>query len=234
MNYAIISDIHSNLEALEKALGIIDDKGVDEIICLGDIVGYGANPNECVDLVRSRCASVILGNHDAAALDISIAHDFNSIAKRALVWTAEQLTAESKSFLSSLPMIARKEDQILLVHSSPEVPEAWEYIIDADDAQSAIKHFDERICFIGHTHVPGIFSPSGRAKSVSKDEKFLVNVGSIGQPRDGNPKLSFGLFDSHTWEFELIRSPYDMQSAAEKIYAAKLPEELGNRLLFGM
>lgn len=234
MKYAIISDIHSNLEALNKALSIIDEKKVDEIICLGDVVGYGANPNECVDIVRSRCSSVVLGNHDAAALDTSLAHDFNVIARKAVFWTAEQLTDESKAFLSSLPMTEKKESQILLVHSSPDNPEAWDYIIDNDDAFSAIRHFDEKICFIGHTHVPGIFSHSGRAKEITRDEQFLVNVGSIGQPRDGNPKLAFGIFDSASWEYELIRSQYNIQAAAEKIYAAKLPEELGNRLMYGM
>ncbi len=233
MKYAIISDIHSNLEALTKALTVIDDKKVDEIICLGDIVGYGANPNECVDIVRSHCSIVVLGNHDAAALDTSQAHDFNAIARKAVFWTAEQLTEESKSFLLSLPMVARKE-RILFVHSSPDSPEAWDYIIDSDDADSALSHFQEKICFIGHTHVPGIYSKRGRVKSISLDEQFIVNVGSIGQPRDGNPKLAFGIFDSTMWEFELIRSQYDIQKAAEKIYAAKLPEELGNRLMYGM
>ncbi len=233
MKYAIISDIHSNLEALQKALSIIDGKNVDEIICLGDVVGYGANPNECVNIVRSRCSTIVLGNHDAAALDTSLAHDFNVIARKAVVWTAEHLTEESKAFLSSLPMVERKEN-ILFVHSSPQSPEAWDYIIDSDDAVSAIGHFEEKICFIGHTHVPGIFSYRGRAKSITMNDKYLVNVGSIGQPRDGNPKLAFGIFDSTAWEYELFRSQYDIQKAAEKIYAAKLPEELGNRLMYGM
>lgn len=233
MKYAIISDIHSNLEALNKALSIIDEKKVDEIICLGDVVGYGANPNECVDLVRSHCSSIVLGNHDAAALNTLLAHDFNAIARKAVFWTAEQLTDESKSFLISLPLIERKQD-ILFVHSSPDKPEEWNYIIDVEDAVSALHHFDEKICFIGHTHVPGIFSSHGRAKVISREEQFLINVGSVGQPRDGNPMLAFGIFDSTAWEYELIRSEYDIQTAAEKIYAAKLPEELGNRLMYGM
>jgi diadenosine tetraphosphatase ApaH/serine/threonine PP2A family protein phosphatase len=133
----------------------------------------------------------------------------------------------------SRPMEVRKDD-ILFVHSSPEAPDAWDYILDTDDAVSALHHFDEKICFIGHTHVPGIFALHGRAKSLIKDEKFIVNVGSVGQPRDGNPKLAFGIFDSDTWTYELIRSEYDIQTAADKIYAAKLPEELGNRLMYGM
>lgn len=233
MKYAIISDIHSNLEALQKAMSIIDGKNVDAIVCLGDIVGYGANPNECVDIVRSRCSSVVLGNHDAASLDVSLALDFNAIAQRAIRWTAETLNEESKSFLSSLPFTMQKEE-ILFVHSSPLMPEAWDYIIDADDAVTALRNVKEKICFIGHTHVPGIFTAHGRAKTVVSDERCLVNVGSIGQPRDGNPKLAFGIFDTDTWEYELIRSQYDIHAAAEKIYAAQLPEELGNRLMYGM
>lgn len=233
MKYAIISDIHSNLEALTKALSIIDERKVDEIICLGDVVGYGANPNECVELVRSRCSAVVLGNHDAAALDTAQAHDFNAIARRAVLWTAEELTPESKAFLASLPMTAVKEE-IRFVHASPQIPDAWDYIIDADDAVRAVRSLQERICFIGHTHVPGIFNGRGRARSVMPDEQYLVNVGSVGQPRDGNPMLSFGIFDSAAWTFELIRSEYDIQTAAEKIYAARLPEELGNRLMYGM
>ncbi len=234
MKYAIISDIHSNLEALTKVLSIIDEKKVDEIICLGDIVGYGANPNECVTIVRDRCSAIVLGNHDAAALNPSLAHDFNPIARRAIVWTSNTLTDDNKNFLSAVPLKVQKENTILFVHSSPNAPELWDYIIDGDDAASAFRHFEERICFIGHTHVPGIFSQRGREKIISRDEKFIVNIGSIGQPRDGNPMLSFGIFDSTMWEYELIRSKYDIQTAVDKIYAAKLPEELGNRLMYGM
>ncbi len=233
MKYAIISDIHANLEALKKAMTIIEGKHVDEIICLGDVVGYGANPNECIDLVRRVCSTIVLGNHDEAALDPAGPHDFNPIAQKAIEWTAEQLTDESRSFLSSAPMIEKK-DNILLVHSSPRSPELWDYVITPDDAIAAIHCFEEKICFIGHTHVPGTFSSSGRAKSISADEKYLVNVGSVGQPRDGNPMLAFGIFDSTSWNYELIRSDYDIDGAAEKILNAGLPRELGYRLMYGM
>ncbi|MGA7161792.1 MAG: metallophosphoesterase family protein [Bacteroidota bacterium] len=233
MKYAIISDIHSNLEALQKALAIIDDKKVDEIICLGDVVGYGANPNECVDIIRSRCSTFVLGNHDEAALDPLSPRDFNPIAQKAVEWTAAHLTNESKSFLSSLPMVAKKEN-IFLVHSSPSSPELWDYVITADDAVAAMHHFEEKICFIGHTHIPGIFSPIGRSKSVSRNEQHLVNVGSVGQPRDGNPMLAFGVFDSTAWTYELIRAEYNIEGASEKILKAGLPRELGYRLMYGM
>lgn len=233
MRYAVISDIHSNREALSRALDLIDGMQVDEIVCLGDIVGYGADPNECVRLVRERCSLSVLGNHDAAALDPSVAHDFNVVARRAVEWTAAALSPDHADFLRTLPMTAVK-DGLRFVHSSPQWPESWEYIMDHHDAGQAFGGFTESICFIGHTHVPGIFTQTGRAKRVTRDERYIINVGSIGQPRDGNPKLSFGIFDTDAWNYEQVRSEYDIQSAAARIYAAGLPEELGNRLMFGM
>ena len=166
MKYAIISDIHANLEALKKAMTIIEEKHVDEIICLGDVVGYGANPNECVDIVRRSCSTVVLGNHDEAAFDPAGPHDFNPIAQKAIEWTAEQLTDESRSFLSSLPMVEKKKTSFSSILPRAQ-PELWDYIINPDDAVAAIHCFEEKICFIGHTHVPGIFSSHGRAKSIS-------------------------------------------------------------------
>jgi predicted phosphodiesterase len=233
LTYAIISDIHANLEALQRTLEIIKERGVDEIICLGDIVGYGANPNECVDLVRKNCTAIILGNHDAGVLDLSTADDFNSTAKKAIIWTAEHLSAENKVFLSTLPMVVKKE-QILFVHASPKSPELWNYIIDLKDVIFALRIIQEKICFFGHTHIPGIYSKRGKEKYVSSDDQYIVNVGSVGQPRDRNPMLAFGIFDSSAWTYELIRSDYPFQQAAEKIYKAGLPEELGFRLMYGM
>jgi diadenosine tetraphosphatase ApaH/serine/threonine PP2A family protein phosphatase len=129
--------------------------------------------------------------------------------------------------------MTHKENDILFVHSSPRSPELWDYIIDAADAVAAMGHLEENICFIGHTHIPVIFSRQGRVKSITSEDQFLVNVGSIGQPRDGNPMLAFGIFDSSTWEYHLMRSEYDIQQAVGKIYAAGLPKELGFRLMSG-
>ena len=233
MIYAIISDIHANLEALQRTLEIIKERAVDEIICLGDIVGYGANPNECVELVRENCSSIVIGNHDAAAIDLSAADDFHASAKKAIVWTANQLTGVNKEFLSSLPLVVKKEE-ILFVHASPNSPELWDYIIDPIDIKVALGFIQEKICFFGHTHIPGIFSMHGKEKSVSSLDQYIVNVGSVGQPRDRNPMLAFGIFNSSSWSYELIRSAYAFQQAAEKIYRAGLPEELGFRLMYGM
>jgi predicted phosphodiesterase len=233
MRIAIISDIHSNLEALTKAIDIIDSRSVDEIVCLGDIVGYGANPNECVDLVRRRCNTVIKGNHDDAVIDLIVADDFTDNARSAILWTRKQITEENLDYLCSLSITHRKKD-IVLVHSSPCEPQEWSYIFDEDTAARAFRCFSEPLCFIGHTHMPMIFSPNGFASAISNDERYLINVGSIGQPRDRNTDLSFGIFDTGTWTYENIRSPYDMETAARKILKTTLPPKLGQRLLLGV
>lgn len=233
MRLAIISDIHSNLEALTKAFELIDQESVDEVVCLGDIVGYGANPNECVDLVRSRCRTILRGNHDAAAVNQQNAESFTKNAKIAAQWTGKQLSEENKRFLDGLPY-TNSRDGMLFVHSSPYQPEEWYYVLTEEDLESAFQSFSEQICFIGHSHFPGIFSEDGPAKAVNRGSRFLVNVGSVGQPRDGNSKLSFGVFDSGIWNYRNIRSLYPIQAAAEKILQAGLPRALSDRLALGM
>lgn len=232
MKYAIISDIHSNLEALTKALKLIDGHNVDEIICLGDVVGYGANPNECIEIVKDRCSIVLLGNHDAAAVQPHTARDFNHLARRAIEWTYNELTQEHRDYLQTLPFTAKKED-LLFVHASPQSPEQWDYIFTREEAIYAFQFFTEKICFIGHTHIPGIFNNGNRVREISRDERYLINVGSIGQPRDGNPMLSFGIFDTERWSFQLIRDIYDIETASIKISEKGLPQELGIRILYG-
>lgn len=233
MRIAIISDIHSNLEALTKALEIIEDEGTDEIVCLGDIVGYGADPNECIELVRHRCSTIILGNHDLAAVDLSAAEFFTSNARSAAVWTSQHLTGEHKQFLRNLPYTAER-DEMLFVHSSAFQPEEWHYIMSALDAQATFGHFTQQLCFVGHSHIPGIYSESGPRHSVVRGERFVINVGSVGQPRDGNPKLSFGIFDTDRWEYRNIREEYDVGQACSKIRTAGLPRALADRLLEGV
>ena len=233
MQFAIISDIHSNLEALTRAFELIDQESIQEVVCLGDIVGYGANPNECVGLVRDRCTIVLRGNHDAAAVNPSNAESFTRNARIAAEWTGKELSDSNKKFLEGLPYTYRM-DEILFVHSSPYQPESWYYVLTEEDLQSAFQSFEERICFIGHSHFPGIFSEEGPALSVSPAERYVVNVGSVGQPRDGNARLSFGIFDTERWNYRNIRSEYPFQIAAEKILRAGLPRALADRLTLGM
>jgi diadenosine tetraphosphatase ApaH/serine/threonine PP2A family protein phosphatase len=235
MRVAIISDIHSNLEALQKALEIIDEKKVEEIVCLGDLVGYGANPNECVELTRKRASRILLGNHDQAAFDLSQTEHFNRHARTAAYWTNQTLTQENLEFLKSLPF-QHVIDDLTFVHASPRDPEQWEYVFSAHEAKTNFESFQTRICFVGHTHIPGVFPEDLKMQKskVTRENRYIINVGSIGQPRDGNWKLSFGVFDTSAWTYDLIRSEYDVQAASEKIVAADLPRFLADRLLVGI
>lgn len=233
MRLAIISDIHSNLQALTTAFGLIAIEGVDEIVCLGDVVGYGANPNECIDLVRNRCSVVLLGNHDNAAVDPEAAESFTERARRAIYWTREQLTDENMDFLEALPYVETRKEA-LFVHASPCHPEWWEYVLTASDAHACFDCFEQSLCFLGHTHTPVLYSPAGRRTGIVRDERYIINVGSIGQPRDGNPDLSFGILDTERWEYRNIRAPYDIKEAAERILKAGLPRALADRLFAGI
>jgi diadenosine tetraphosphatase ApaH/serine/threonine PP2A family protein phosphatase len=235
MRVAIISDIHSNLEALQKALEIIDEKKVEEIVCLGDLVGYGANPNECVELTRKRASRILLGNHDQAAFDLSQTEHFNRHARTAAYWTNQTLTQENLEFLKSLPF-QHVIDDLTFVHASPRDPEQWEYVFSAHEAKTNFESFQTRICFVGHTHIPGVFPEDLKMQKskVLRENRYIINVGSVGQPRDGNWKLSFGIFDTSAWTYDLIRSEYDVQTASEKIVAADLPRFLADRLLVGI
>jgi predicted phosphodiesterase len=233
MRLAIISDIHSNLEALTKVLEIIDQRSVDEVVCLGDIIGYGANPNECMELIRQRCSVVIKGNHEEAIINMKIAGDFSDNARSAILWTHQHLAEEHIEYLQTLPLSHAKVG-LLFVHASPCNPSEWKYIFDDEDAANTFHCFSESLCFIGHTHMPAIFSASGLAYSILKGGRYLVNVGSIGQPRDRNIHLSFGLFDTDTWTYENIRSAYDVETTVLKILKSELPPKLGHRLLIGV
>jgi predicted phosphodiesterase len=232
MRLAIISDIHSNLEALTGALEFIDRERVDSIVCLGDIVGYGANPNECVALVRSRCAITLQGNHDAAVVRVAEAERFTAGARTAALWTNTQIEPDHLEYLAGLPYTWVLED-LLFVHASPCSPDQWDYILSDFDASLAFGCFTEQVCFHGHSHIPAIFAEKEDGESFSRDTRWLVNVGSVGQPRDGNSELSFGIFDTDVWSYRNIRSPYDIQTAADKIRRAGLPARLADRLFVG-
>lgn len=232
MRIAIISDIHSNLEALEKSLEIIATRGVDEIVCLGDIIGYGANPNECISLIRNATPYILLGNHDEAAIRLSQTEYFNPFARIAAEWTNSVLTEENKSFVENL-QFTEKRNGLFFVHASPHEPEEWHYILSPADAQYNFQYFLEPICFVGHSHVPGIFCDDIWTREVIQGKKFIVNIGSIGQPRDHDWRLSFGIFDTETWQYENVRSEYNVQAASDKIRKAGLPKALADRILVG-
>lgn len=240
MLQAILSDIHSNLEALRAVLEAADSAGADDIVCLGDVVGYGADPVEVIALVRERASAAVIGNHDVAAIERGAEDGMNEWARAAAVWTREQLDADAVEFLSALTLTATAGNA-LLVHASPTAPADWEYLTTERGASVAFRSFDEPICFVGHTHVPDVFEEvDGLARVAEKAEgsllperRYVVNVGSVGQPRDGDPRACFALFDPSERELRLVRVAYDVEAARNKIVAAGLPVQLGDRLLEG-
>ncbi|RMF68269.1 MAG: metallophosphoesterase [Calditrichaeota bacterium] len=241
MKYAIISDIHGNLEALDSVLAEIDKRGADTIVCLGDIVGYGPNPNECVETVKSRAEITLAGNHDYAPLGKLDLSYFNPWARRAIEWTAEHLTEDSISFLQNLPLRAEL-DGFTIVHSTPLEPDQWNYITTIGEAVSNFAEFDSQICFIGHSHVPTVIAVDEKQDfRVLKDNpleirdqlRYIINVGSVGQPRDFNPRAAFGLYDNEEKRFELVRVPYNIGETQSKILSSGLPAFLAERLELG-
>jgi len=236
MAIAILSDIHGNLEALTAIFKYLEKKKINEIYCLGDIVGYGPNPNECVELIANKCTNAIIGNHDHAALGLTSIEYFNEFAKVSTRWTANQLTNKSKDYLLSLDF-KYGIDFFLLVHSSPSDPQAWNYILTEHDAKQEFRFFEQPICFIGHSHFPVVFSKKGytRKSKVRLDDlnKYIINVGSTGQPRDGDSRACFCLYDREHRKIEYIRIEYDIKTTRNKIIDAGLPMFLADRLKKG-
>jgi predicted phosphodiesterase len=238
MKIAIISDIHGNHSALQTALDYIFSHAYDRIICLGDVVGYGPQPGKCVELVRQHADFCIRGNHDAAVFDDDLLYYFNQLAYQSIVWTRKQLSPEQQTFLRQLPY-TKSVNNLFFTHSSPNEPEEWTYLFTSAEAMAAMTAFDERICFVGHTHVPKIFTSDRQElysdkKSFNLSEgKYIVNVGSIGQPRDGDPRLCFVEFDTETFLLKYVRLKYPIKVTYDEIIASKLPSMLGTRLFLG-
>ena len=240
MRYAIISDIHSNLEALEAVLAKISELRTDDILCLGDIVGYNANPNECIDIVRRTGIRCIMGNHDSRASGLEEPDNFTPLAKEAVIWTREHLTEDNKAFLKNLPRELIIDD-FFLFHGS--INDADRYIIDEKDASDNFHLLenlpgDIKLGFYGHTHVRVALSlqrgkvflePDGELK-LSAWKRYLINPGSVGQPRDRDPRASFLIYDEFNEKVDFYRTDYDRAATQEKIIEAGLPVELAARL----
>lgn len=233
MRVAIISDIHSNLPALEAVLARIEILNVDAIHCLGDIVGYGPFPNECVELVRIRCTHVIKGNHDSGLIGETPIDDFNRFGQEAIRWTTRKITHSHLEYLRQLPLRV-VENIFTLVHASPINPEQWSYVMSNLQARECFRAFETELCFIGHTHVPVIVGEDGTVGAFRPGIRHLINVGSVGQPRDGNPQAAFGLLDTDIPSYVLERASYDIQMTVKAIENAGLPRFLGQRLIQGM
>lgn len=239
MRYAVIGDVHGNLEALQAVLEDVDEQGVDEVLCVGDVVGYGADPEACLELITQRCTVVVSGNHDFAASGQGSLEYFNPYARRALEWTAEQLSSQAQQYLSHLPLIARMNG-FSLVHSSFFAPERFDYIFAPSQARVCFLKQTTPLAFFGHTHLPVAFFDTdpvsyslGPELVVNPEVKTLINVGSVGQPRDEDARACYALYDTDTGMVTLRRVKYNIEEAASKISKAGLPEILAERLFLG-
>ncbi|NND70795.1 MAG: metallophosphoesterase family protein [Rhodothermales bacterium] len=233
MRLAVISDIHSNLEALNTAFREIDSRGVDAIYCLGDIVGYGAEASPCIDIVRERCTGVVAGNHDqAVAIDRGVSF-LPKDAQKAVFQNREQLSEDQLHYLAGLPLLIEEND-CCFVHASPQHPASWLRIESMVVAMDQFKYFESPVCFIGHTHIPAVMSDQLGVLRVRKGHRFLINVGSVGQPRDQNPRLSLAFYETEAMNLDMVRLPYDTEKTIQSITNAGLPRRLGQRLKAGL
>jgi len=237
-SYAIISDVHSNLEALHAVLKEIDKENITDILFLGDAVGYGSDPNICTELLRSVSKVFIAGNHDRGAVGISDITSFNPYAMIAIDWTKNVLTEENMEFLKTVSLTYEGKN-IFLVHSSPKDPERWRYLESKESAVINFPYFQQTFCFVGHSHIPFIAEQSYNGKTVmyyksaevKEGCRYIINTGSVGQPRDGNPNACYVIFQNNL--IEIKRVPYDILLTQKKMSAAGLPNYLINRLAKG-
>lgn len=246
MKIAVLGDIHSNLEALEAVLDEARRLAVEKFVCIGDIVGYNANPHECLEIVRALPGfEVIIGNHDAYISSDRELVGFNPQAAQAVEWTREQLNAEELTWLSLLPFkkdifLTNPNVRFSLVHATMDTPHAWGYIFDRYAAAASMQYQWLPLCFFGHTHTPLAFAKSNEVSGgtyetiqMQANHKYLVNVGSVGQPRDHDPRAAFVTYCTVKGEITLHRVEYDIATSQRKILAAGLPLRLAERLAVG-
>jgi diadenosine tetraphosphatase ApaH/serine/threonine PP2A family protein phosphatase len=221
------------------------EEGALEVLCLGDLVGYGADPVACVERVGERASAMVAGNHEHGALGLLDLRWFNPWARAAARWTGEQLDDGHRDYLTGLPLIRTVEDATL-VHASPRSPEEWDYLVSAEDGLEVFGDFDTRLCFVGHSHLPGVWSvgsggpdhcgrldrPEARVH-LDDGRRYVINVGSVGQPRDRDPRACYAIWDREARSVTIRRVPYDHAAAAAKILAAGLPRALADRLAHG-
>ena len=243
MRYLVLSDIHANLEALDAALAAAGEW--DAALVLGDLVGYGADPNAVIDRVQSLPnATIIRGNHDKVGAGIETVESFNHLARHAISWTATELTPANRDWVAAMRAgPALIDDLVEICHGSPFDEDA--YIFDDLDARRGVVSSQRPLCLYGHTHVPAIFKFDGELSAIGPPRgprhqltldpkaKYLINCGAVGQPRDGDPRAAFGLFDTESRTLTVLRVPYDVTTAQAKIIAAGLPEVLAQRLAIG-
>ncbi len=245
MRYLILSDLHANLEALKAVLNEAAGNW-DRVVCCGDLVGYGADPNAVVDWVRANCPTVVRGNHDRASTGMDDLEWFNPVARAAALWTLQALTAGNADYVRNLPKGPVMLDNFQVVHGSPFDED--EYVLAASEASNAFGYLETRLAFFGHTHVQGgfiwnrsrvetILRPAAESGSeyleIDADCAYMINPGSVGQPRDGDPRAGYVLYDSESNRVNYCRIGYDIQTAQKKIQDAGLPPILADRLSVG-
>jgi len=238
---AVLGDIHANLDALEVVLADARAQGVTEYICTGDIVGYNACPNECCKLVRELGCVTVQGNHDHYCAFNESLEDFHHLAAAVVAWTRRELSSDNAAWLRALPYTELVKG-ITVVHSTLDMPEHWGYVFESVEAEPSFSYQRTQVCFHGHTHVPVVFEQHGTTVSslapaesmkLALGHKYFVNVGSVGQPRDGDPRASYCIYDAPTRTLSYRRLDYDVEAAQARIRAAGLPDHLADRLARG-
>jgi predicted phosphodiesterase len=241
MRYAILSDIHANLEGLRQVLHTLRNESIDTYYCLGDIVGYGANPNECVEEIRRIAHVSLAGNHDWAAVGLYPIAGLNDYARAAVEWTQSVLEDNNSSYLKSLPLVF-KNQSMTMAHGTLINPGEFYYMSDSGSARETFKVMEGNACFVGHTHVAGVFVQDGKGNisfsagpvvSIEQGKKYIINAGSVGQPRDHNPESAYCIYDTGVNAVEIKRCAYDVAAAAIKIFDAGLPPFLADRITRG-
>ena len=240
MRYGILGDVHGNLEALEVAIDGLASRQVDRYVQMGDLVGYGADPAPCLARIRELGAAVVAGNHDWAVIGKLDTAFFNVYAREAVDWTRAQLSREDLHYLETLPLVDELDGEITLVHATLDQPEVFDYIQTYYDAHRSLRALQTHVCFMGHSHVPmaflqarSIVHTNSEQLSLTDVDRALINVGSVGQPRDENPKTAYAVYDSGSQHYTLYRDTYDTEKTGEKIRKAGLPAILGERLVYG-
>ncbi len=250
MRFGIISDIHGNLLALESVLAELDAAGIDRLICLGDVVGYGPDPIECLDLVFDRDAVMVIGNHEEAMLRPEIAKSFRDVAREAIEWTSRRIQTLRPDLIDRierLPGMVYLESDLMLVHDSP-IPGGRRYLINEAAAGPAFRGVDTSVCLVGHTHLPGCFrrrndhhdsmvesrpGAPGVSVRLDPDARYILNPGSVGQPRDGDPRAAYAILDLEAREISWRRAGYDIPAAQSRALASGLPARAAERLALG-
>jgi predicted phosphodiesterase len=241
VNFCIFGDIHANLEAFQTVLADAKANHCTHYVCLGDVVGYNANPHECVEIVQQMECPVVKGNHDEQASIDAEAGRFNPLAEEAMNWTRENLSEEDKQWLRDLRMVRQVRD-FTIVHATLDTPHKWGYVFNQLDAAASFNYQHTSVCFYGHTHAPrayvrdqhrGVQSVPFDKLRIEPGKKYFINAGSVGQPRDGDWRASYAIYHTGKAYVELRRLEYDIHAAQEKIVAAGLPQRLADRLALG-